>query len=699
MFDSPILLLSDITVFVCLHVCVSPCVCVCRCMCVFVCVYLCVSLYVCVCVFLGVYVCVCVFCFSMFVCVCCFVRVCFCVCLVCLDVCVCLHVCVFACLCVCMFVCLHVCVYLCVSLYVCVCAFLGVYVCVCMFVCVCVCFFVSVWFVFLFGCVCVFCVSVFVCLFGCVCVFCVSVFVCLFGCVCVFCVSLFVCLFGCVCVFCVSLFVCLFGCVCVFCVSVFVCLFGCVCVFCVSVFVWMCVYLLCVRVCHFQPVRKFCVPLQSPDSSVSVNSSPCPSPEPVQNHTGPRISTPNSLSPHVEPPPESLNKTQTLPAKPNVPPKSLHATRSNPLPESSPDPTPAAKSEPSTPSQPPATSTPTSPLTPPPFSSSSNSRTALPNGPKVCRPHFTAKPQLCAPFSPMAPPPIRLHHFHPVAPVPSPPNDPPPKSIPLIQVTPHPSPRGSPLPTPKGTPVHTPKDSPAGTPTPTPPPSPSLGGLPWRTRLNSIRNSFLGSPRFHRRKLQVPSQEETSSLTPESSPELAKKSWFGNFISLEKEEQIFIVIRDKPLSSIKADVVQAFLSIPSLSHSVISQTSFRAEYKSTASPTVFQKPVKFQVDISYTGGSAAAKENAVYSVSFTLLSGPSRRFKRVVETIQNQLLSTHDQPGVQQLTDEKNGQVSHAASPAHIRRPGSGQNDAKFRAAGPDAARLSLASVGFQEEF
>uniref|UniRef100_A0A8C8DIM0 BR serine/threonine kinase 2 n=1 Tax=Oryzias sinensis TaxID=183150 RepID=A0A8C8DIM0_9TELE len=88
-----------------------------------------------------------------------------------------------------------------------------------------------------------------------------------------------------------------------------------------------------------------------------------------------------------------------------------------------------------------------------------------------------------------------------------------------------------------------------------------------------------------------------------------------------------------------------FQSHSSLSHSVISQTSFRAEYKSTASPTVFQKPVKFQVDISYTGGSAAAKENAVYSVSFTLLSGPSRRFKRVVETIQNQLLSTHDQPG------------------------------------------------------
>uniref|UniRef100_A0A8C9U0R9 BR serine/threonine kinase 2 n=1 Tax=Scleropages formosus TaxID=113540 RepID=A0A8C9U0R9_SCLFO len=259
-----------------------------------------------------------------------------------------------------------------------------------------------------------------------------------------------------------------------------------------------------------------------------------------------------------------------------------------------------------------------------------------------------SSPRLSVPFSPVGPaPPIRLHHFHPV-----PGTDSSPKSIPVIQVTPHPSPRGSPLPTPKGTPVHTPKESPSGTPSPTPPPSPSIGGMPWRTRLNSIKNSFLGSPRFHRRKLQVPTQEEMSSLTPESSPELAKKSWFGNFINLEKEEQIFVVIKDKPLSSIKADIVHAFLSIPSLSHSVISQTSFRAEYKSTAGPTVFQKPVKFQVDITYSESGAATKENGIYSVTFTLLSGPSRRFKRVVETIQAQLLSTHDQPGVQQLSGE-----------------------------------------------
>nr|XP_017209742.1 serine/threonine-protein kinase BRSK2-like isoform X5 [Danio rerio] len=287
------------------------------------------------------------------------------------------------------------------------------------------------------------------------------------------------------------------------------------------------------------------------------------------------------------------------------------------------------------------------------------------------------------------------------------------------RVTPHPSPRSSPIPTPKGTPIHTPKNSPAGTPTPTPPPSPSIGGMPWKTRLNSFKNSFLGSPRFHRRKLQVPTQEEMSSLTPESSPELAKKSWFGNFINLEKEEQIFVVIKDKPLSSIKADIVHAFLSIPSLSHSVISQTSFRAEYKSTAGPTVFQKPVKFQVDITYTESTAANKENGIYSVTFTLLSGPSRRFKRVVETIQAQLLSTHDQPGVQQLSgsplsnffdvikqlfsDEKNSQVpvppgTPNRHPPNARRHDPQPNDSKCPPGNPrDNAKL-VASAETQEQ-
>ncbi|XP_031661059.1 serine/threonine-protein kinase BRSK2-like [Oncorhynchus kisutch] len=266
------------------------------------------------------------------------------------------------------------------------------------------------------------------------------------------------------------------------------------------------------------------------------------------------------------------------------------------------------------------------------------------------------------------------------------------------------TPQGSPLPTPMGTPVHHPSSNPpsnssssssslrveggvgVGSLSLTPPSSPGGGGMAasssahWRTRLNSFKNNLLGSPRFHRRKMQVPTSEDMSRLTPESSPELAKKSWFGNFVSLEKEEQIFVVIRDKPLSSVKADIVHAFLSIPSLSHSVICQTSFRAEYKTSCGPSVFQKPVKFQVDIAFSEGERepdrekterdVKRETGIYSVTFTLISGPSRRFKRVVETIQAQLHSSHDQPvGVSDpFPDEKNNRPHGTPTRQNSRR-------------------------------
>ncbi|XP_693123.4 serine/threonine-protein kinase BRSK1 isoform X3 [Danio rerio] len=317
------------------------------------------------------------------------------------------------------------------------------------------------------------------------------------------------------------------------------------------------------------------------------------------------------------------------------------------------------------------------------------------------------------------------------------------------------TPQGSPLPTPLGTPVHHPHPPTATPPSSsssssssraegggvgvgslslTPPSSPGGGGgmaasssAHWRTRLNSLKNNLLGSPRFHRRKLQVPTSEDMSSLTPESSPELAKRSWFGNFISLEKEEQIFVVIRDKPLSSIKADIVHAFLSIPSLSHSVISQTSFRAEYKTSGGPSVFQKPVKFQVDISFSEGERererererdrdGQKDFGIYSVTFSLISGPSRRFRRVVETIQAQLLSAHDQTMVQTFSaclcsspDEKNSRPPRTPTRQNSRRSEGGGDRCEWvergeggvllqrRGSGKERTRL-LSSSGTQSQ-
>jgi BR serine/threonine kinase len=109
---------------------------------------------------------------------------------------------------------------------------------------------------------------------------------------------------------------------------------------------------------------------------------------------------------------------------------------------------------------------------------------------------------------------------------------------------------------------------------------PASGGQLWKTRLTNIKNSFLGSPRFHRRKMQsmfiknsrlrailtrflslvLVSTEEVH-LTPESSPELTKKSWFGNLIATEKDETFTILVKGKPLSTVKAHLIHAFLSV------------------------------------------------------------------------------------------------------------------------------------------
>ena len=158
---------------------------------------------------------------------------------------------------------------------------------------------------------------------------------------------------------------------------------------------------------------------------------------------------------------------------------------------------------------------------------------------------------------------------------------------------------------------------------PTPPGSPSAAH--WRSRLNSIKNNFLGSPRFHRRKMHGKVEVKKSCVnwmncilsedvvgahqTPESSPELTKRSWFGSLMSTEKDETYTVVVKGKPLASIKADLIHAFLSvsqtqisnIPSssfipqvsdLQHSVMTPMSFRLEYKrGSTAPAMFQRQV------------------------------------------------------------------------------------------------------------
>ncbi|XP_078491298.1 serine/threonine-protein kinase BRSK2 [Ciona intestinalis] len=198
----------------------------------------------------------------------------------------------------------------------------------------------------------------------------------------------------------------------------------------------------------------------------------------------------------------------------------------------------------------------------------------------------------------------------------------------------------------------------SGSQTPTPPSSPSN---PWRQRLNSIKNSFIGSPRFHRRKMHAPSSEDVNNPSHMSpSMELTKRSWFGQFISgsssnvvaREREDApLTLVMNNRTLNNVKADLIHTFLTIANLTHSVVGPMKFRCEYRPQGSGghSMFQgKLVKFQADIirmPSTGltpdGDHPPKSSRStygnYHVSFILLSGPNRRFKRVLELIQIQL--------------------------------------------------------------
>lgn len=105
----------------------------------------------------------------------------------------------------------------------------------------------------------------------------------------------------------------------------------------------------------------------------------------------------------------------------------------------------------------------------------------------------------------------------------------------------------------------------------------------------------------------------------------------------EREEHHFVMVREKSISQIKSDLIHAFLCTPDLSHSVASPTSFRAEYRRAGSVSMFSRNVKFQVDIASTHSDTAGDK--MHCVTFTLVAGPVRRFKRLCELIQSMIMS------------------------------------------------------------
>lgn len=168
-------------------------------------------------------------------------------------------------------------------------------------------------------------------------------------------------------------------------------------------------------------------------------------------------------------------------------------------------------------------------------------------------------------------------------------------------------------------------------------------GSPWWSKIPGMKKSGYSpkqSPVLSRR-----SKEYSSNPTLDTSPNAVKRSWFaylplGHAHSHCKDEPFFIVIKEKPLSTIKADIVHAFLTIPHLTHNVTSSTTFTAEYGKHKSSSMFRKSVRIDVNIENSNGSDDLSEQShVFTVNVKLVSGSSHKFKKLCEKLQEILLS------------------------------------------------------------
>lgn len=75
--------------------------------------------------------------------------------------------------------------------------------------------------------------------------------------------------------------------------------------------------------------------------------------------------------------------------------------------------------------------------------------------------------------------------------------------------------------------------------------------------------------------------------------------------------------------------------ITDLQHSVTSPMSFRLEYKrgsASAASQMFQRQVRMQVDISHVS-TAESGPDALYAITFTLLSGKVDKFNVIVGSL------------------------------------------------------------------
>ncbi|VDL91781.1 unnamed protein product [Schistocephalus solidus] len=124
---------------------------------------------------------------------------------------------------------------------------------------------------------------------------------------------------------------------------------------------------------------------------------------------------------------------------------------------------------------------------------------------------------------------------------------------------------------------------------------------------------------------------------------------------LPEETNHVTMVKGRTFNRLKSEIAQVLLSTPGVVHTILTPTTFRAEYRRAGSgSSLLARPVKMQIDIvrasnpahgiangttSDDSASDVAPDRELYAVNFQLLSGPARRFKRLCEQLQAPLLT------------------------------------------------------------
>lgn len=163
-------------------------------------------------------------------------------------------------------------------------------------------------------------------------------------------------------------------------------------------------------------------------------------------------------------------------------------------------------------------------------------------------------------------------------------------------------------------------------------------GSPWRERFFTITKTI-----FHRSG-EISSGSEGSPQSP--GHETVKKSWFpGSLFNVDHggAEPHHVIIKDRTLTEIKADLTHSFLTMPKITHSPLENNKFKLEYKKQARFLLPSAPHPTSLEVSIdevpSDEQCGEDEFPTYDITIKFESGSHRKFRRLCQKIHTAVLN------------------------------------------------------------